>query len=109
MLIKKGVSAIFCMNDTMAAGCYDYLYEHNLKIGEDISVVGYDNKEISEYLRPSLTTNEIDFLAVGNKAAQNLLKQIKDKNNDNTKKIKEVIKISCQLLVRESVKNQYNK
>lgn len=104
-LIKKGVSAIFCMNDTMAAGCYDYLYEHNLKIGKDISVIGYDNKEISEYLRPSLTTNEIPFSSIGDKAAGILLNQIKDKNNYKTNETVETIKIPCELVVRESVKN----
>lgn len=104
-MIKQDVNAIFCMNDTMAAGCYDYLYEHNLKIGEDVSVVGYDNKEISEYLRPSLTTNEINFSSIGNKATETLLKQIKIKNNYKTNEIEEIIKIPCQLLVRESVKN----
>ena len=104
-LIKQDVNAIFCMNDTMAAGCYDYLYEHNLKIGEDVSVVGYDNKEISEYLRPSLTTNEINFSSIGNKATETLLKQIKIKNNYKTIEIEETIKIPCELVVRESVKN----
>ena len=38
------------MNDDMAAGVYDYLYEHGMKAGEDISMAGYDNMEISKYL-----------------------------------------------------------
>lgn len=101
-LIKEGVTAIFCMNDTMAAGCYDYLYEHNIKIGQDISVIGYDNKEISDYLRPSLTTNDIGLANIGKKAAEIILKNIEDK--DSKKSIKEkVIKLPCHLIKRESV------
>lgn len=56
-IVKEGVSAIFCMNDLMAVGLYNYLYEKGIRIGEDISVVGYDNKEIAECVRPGLTTN----------------------------------------------------
>ena len=35
-----------CMNDDKAQ-VYDYLYEHGMKAGEDISIAGYDNMEIS--------------------------------------------------------------
>ena len=45
----------------MAAGVYNYFYEHGIEVGNDISLVGYDNKEISEYIRPALTTNEIQL------------------------------------------------
>ena len=58
------------MNDLMAAGAYDYLYENNLVIGQDISVVGYDNNEISSYLRPQLTTNDIPLKLIGKTAGR---------------------------------------
>lgn len=108
-LIKEGVTAIFCMNDTMAAGCYDYLYEHDIKIGQDVSVVGYDNKEISEYLRPSLTTNDIGLADIGKKAAEIILKDIEDEKKEKECEDKEkkldvkVIKLPCRLISRKSV------
>ena len=49
-----------CLND-MAGGAYDYLHDHGIKVGQDSSLAGYDNKDISEYLRPRLTTNEIQL------------------------------------------------
>lgn len=101
-LIKDGVTAIFCMNDTMAAGCYDYLYEHDIKVGQDISVVGYDNKEISEYLRPHLTTNDIRLSEIGKKSAEILLRRIEEGYEEITNS--NIIKIRCKMIVRDSVK-----
>ena len=100
-LLKEEVTAIFCMNDTMAAGCYDYLYENNIKVGRDVSIIGYDNKEISQYLRPSLTTNEIRLSDIGSKSAETLIKVLEeDEEEDKSHKI---IKIPCNLIKRESV------
>lgn len=100
-LVKAGVTAIFCMNDTMAAGCYDYLLDHDIKIGLDISVVGYDNKEISEYLRPNLTTSDIGLALIGRKSAEILLKDIEEGPEEN--KNINVIKMPCRMVTRESV------
>ena len=40
----------------MAMGAYQAIEEAGKKIPDDISVVGFDGLEISEYLVPSLTT-----------------------------------------------------
>lgn len=100
-LIPQGVTAIFCMNDTMAAGVYDYLYEHNIKIGQDVSVVGYDNKEISEYLRPKLTTNDLRLSEIGRESAEIVLNMIEDDDSDcnNT----EIVRLPSRIVERESV------
>ncbi len=100
-LIDEGVTAIFCMNDKMAAGVYDYLYEHGLEAGKDISVVGYDNIEVSEYLRPSLTTNEIPFAQIGEKSAEVMIRRLN--GGDKCCKASEVVKIPCRIIERQSV------
>jgi LacI family transcriptional regulator len=100
-LIKENVTALFCMNDLMAAGAYDYLYENNLVIGQDISVVGYDNNEISSYLRPQLTTNDIPLKLIGKAAAEYFL-DIIDNELDCSG---EVIKLPCNMVIRDSVVN----
>ncbi len=100
-LINEGVTAIFCMNDTMAAGVYDYLEEHNLKAGEDISVAGYDNKEISEYLRPGLTTNEIPLVEIGRKSAEIMIDSL---TQDSENRSQKTIKMPCRLVIRNSVR-----
>jgi len=102
-LIRQGVTAIFCMNDDMAAGVYDYMYEKGIKPGEDISIAGYDNMEISGYLRPALTTNELPFSEIGRRSAElmiNLLTQDKTESPAGN-----IIKIPCRIIERNSVEN----
>lgn len=100
LLIKEGVTAIFCMNDLMAAGAYDYLYDNSIAIGKEISIVGYDNNKISEYLRPKLTTNDIPLKKIGMEAAKVITDMIEKGTYNYSKK---VIKLPCEMVIRESV------
>jgi LacI family transcriptional regulator len=102
-LLSGNLTAIFCMNDTMAAGVYDYLFDAGITVGKDISVVGFDNMEKSEYLRPQLTTNEIQLVEIGRKSAEELIKILE--NTGSTKSTYEPIKIPCNVIERESVCN----
>lgn len=99
-LLKSGVTAIFCMNDKMAAGVYDYCYKHGLVVGKDISVVGYDNVSIAQYLRPTLTTSEIQLKEIGYQAAYMMVRMIE---KSGTYVEDEIIKVPCKIIIRESV------
>lgn len=103
-LVESRVTAIFCMADRMAGGAYDYLEEMQMKVGKDISVVGFDNQDIAEYFRPGLTTVELPLQEIGYRAAQILLEKI---NGDVGTELKEPYeeKMSCHLVLRNSVKN----
>lgn len=81
LLKDSDYTAIFCFNDLMAAGVYDYLYEKKLVPGKDISVAGYDNRTMSQYLKPALTTVEIPLYDIGRKSAEILLNQINSPEN----------------------------
>lgn len=81
LLKDSDYTAIFCFNDLMAAGVYDYLYEKKLVPGKDISVAGYDNRTMSQYLKPALTTVEIPLYDIGRKSAEILLNQISSPEN----------------------------
>ena len=76
LLEDSDYTAVFCFNDLMAAGVYDYLYEKKLIPGKDISVAGYDNRAMSQFLKPALTTVEIPLKDIGRKSAELLLQQI---------------------------------
>lgn len=102
-LVKENVTAIFCMNDLMAAGAYDYLYENNIIVGQDISIAGYDNNEISAYLRPQLTTSDIPLKKIGRTAAEYFIKLLD--NELDSKDNKEIIKLPCDMVIRDSVNN----
>lgn len=67
---ETGVTCIWCMNDQMAAGVYDYCYEKGIVIGKDISIAGFDDMENAEYMYPRLTTNGIPLRRIGKKSAE---------------------------------------
>lgn len=95
---SKDVSAIFCFNDLMAAGVYDYLLEKNLMPGKDLCVAGFDNREISTFLVPQLTTMNIPLDQMGHAAAVTLLNLINEKGESS-----ESTSVMCQLIERASV------
>ena len=50
------ITAVFAMSDVMAMGAMRAIKDRGLNIPEDISVVGYDGIELTEYLVTKLTT-----------------------------------------------------
>lgn len=96
---KKDVSAIFCFNDLMAAGAYKCMAENNLIVGKDLSVVGFDNRTISQELIPPLTTMEIPLTEIGKATTQELIKQITTEEDFK----KQELFIKCNLIERNSV------
>ncbi len=102
-LLEEGVTAIFCMNDHMAGGVYDYFSEHGIRVGEDISVTGFDNQESSQYCSPGLTTMELPLTEIGTEAAAILLERL-ESEEENMPNIVLERSIPCRLIERESVK-----
>ena len=99
LLEGSDYSAVFCFNDLMAAGVYDYLYEKNLVPGKDISVAGYDNRTMSQFLKPALTTVEIPLYDIGRKSAELMLNQI---NAPDSFEAQHYF-VQCGIIERESV------
>jgi len=65
-------TAIFCQNDRTAIGCYEALKEAGLSIPGDMSVVGYDDEEISRHLHPQLSTVVLPHRAMGQWAIEQI-------------------------------------
>lgn len=98
-LIGKGVSAVFSMNDEMAAGVYDYVYEVGQEIGKDVALIGFDNREICTAFRPALTTVSIPLNEIGRNAAKKMI-DILEKEPHKEDPIHHV---TCKLVKRKSV------
>jgi LacI family transcriptional regulator len=73
--------AVFCANDFMAAGAMRFLTESGIRIPDDISVVGYDNNDISIGVVPALTTVDNRLREAGERIAEALLDLIKGKKD----------------------------
>lgn len=72
-LLEKGVTAFCCTADKIAGGVYDYLETTGLKVGEDISVTGFDDELIASYFTPKLTTTAMPLYQIGHSAAETLI------------------------------------
>lgn len=72
----ENITAIFAMNDLMALGAMRYLIESKYRIPEDISIVGFDNLDVSEYVYPRLTTIDQHVDELGRVGVLSLLDRI---------------------------------
>ncbi|MBS4194886.1 LacI family DNA-binding transcriptional regulator [Lederbergia citri] len=82
-------AAVFCLNDNMAIGMYDYLSKTNFRVGEHFHIIGFDHTELSQYVTPKLATVDYSKRKWGALAAKNLLKLL-----SNQKVAKEIIPVS---------------
>jgi LacI family transcriptional regulator len=98
-LIDKGVTAIFACNDLMAYGTYQAIKERNLKVPDDISVVGFDDLLFSKMLSVPLTTVYQDISKLGSKSTELIIDYIK---NGISKQ--EFYRLEPALVIRESTK-----
>lgn len=73
MALEKPPTGIFASNDWMAMGVYDELRTQGVEVPADVSVVGFDNREmIAAHMRPPLTTVALPYYAMGRWAIEAL-------------------------------------
>jgi len=68
--------AIFCANDQMAIGFIKAMHECEIHVPEEVSVVGFDDIAIAQYMQPSLTTVGYSRFNWGQQAASQLINYI---------------------------------
>jgi LacI family transcriptional regulator len=98
MALADPPTAIFCANDLMALGCLDALKELGLAIPGDVAVIGFDDREVSQYTRPPLTTLILPHYEMGANATEILV----DRANRMSAR-PEQLKVECHLVERLSV------
>ena len=96
-LIRRGVSfdGVVCASDQIALGAVRALLHANLRVPEDVSVIGFDNVPFSRYARPALTTIAQDTM----KAGRLLVSKLLDNPGDSVGRSE---RIPTDLIVRES-------
>ncbi|BCN30064.1 LacI family DNA-binding transcriptional regulator [Anaeromicropila herbilytica] len=101
-LIAKGITDIFVMNDMMAAGVYDYAVDNGIVIGKDLSLVGFDNRELCTAFRPELTTIELPLHRMGYEGAKIMMTNLIKEKRSSEQEL--VLSVDCELVIRKSVK-----
>ena len=100
-LLDNKITAVYCMNDVIAVGVYDYALSHGIKIPEELSVVGFDNQQISNVLYPRLTTVALPLCEIGVQAVEQMDRVMKGKDLCEPN----IITLGCNIIFRDSVAN----
>lgn len=97
ILYNNGVTAIVGANDLIAFGVQKRLFEMGLNVPEDMSIVGYDNLNINDFVKYGLTSIDQNIENMAYHAVDILVKAIEGQNE-----VKEVI-LKPEIKIRKSV------
>ena len=75
--VQNRPTAIFAASDLMAMIAMNAIFERNLKVPDDIAVIGLSNIEMSKYTNPPLSTIDVPKTQLGETAAEILISRIK--------------------------------
>ncbi len=90
-------TAIFAENDILAIGCIKYLLQSNIRVPEDVAVMGFDNIKLSAMYEPSLSTISLPIVQMGEESVK-LLVSAMDKNDSKNR----MLILKNELVVRNS-------
>lgn len=72
------ISAVFAMSDVLAIGAIRAILDRNLKVPDDISVIGFDGIDMANYISPRLTTVRQHREGIASRSVEILLKCINE-------------------------------
>jgi LacI family repressor for deo operon, udp, cdd, tsx, nupC, and nupG len=97
LTLKQRPTAIFAFSDDMAIGIMQVFHQNGLVVPDDISVMGFDDINYAEFVRPTLTTVHQPLEEIGQACANLLIRNIKSPDLPPEK-----IQLNYTLRVRES-------
>lgn len=95
---KEEFTAVFATSDEMALGALSVMHRQNIKVPEEISIIGYDNTLIAQMSNPPLTTVSQPLYEMGTKAFYRILDMLESGKSE------ENIILSHKIVERETVK-----
>lgn len=96
---KIDFSTIICSNDEIAMGLTNAFFDNNIKVPEDVSIVGYGDYREGNIIRPKLTTVSEPYYDIGAVLIRNLIKEI-----EGEEKIDKKIDLPFSIVKRDSLK-----
>lgn len=94
-------TAVVCYNDNIAVSLLSFCKKHDIRVPQDISIVGIDNAKLSTICEVPLTTATHPHQLLGEKAAQKLMEAVADPNAYQKDEL-----FAPELIVRKSTKPQ---
>ncbi|WP_086347395.1 LacI family DNA-binding transcriptional regulator [Candidatus Enterococcus clewellii] len=102
LLKLEDITAVFVCNYNMSLGALEAIYEHELKIGTDISFASYDYFEASDIFYPKLTVIKQPVAEFGTLVAQRVLQRVKE----GQKMAGQQFTIENEILWRDSIRKR---
>ena len=101
------MDAVFAANDQMALSVLQAACDRNIRIPEDLGVVGFDNLSESPYFCPPLTTVQLDQQYLGKVAVEGIVNIIE--SGWQGKELIEPLKVTLEptLVIRQSSSRRY--
>jgi DNA-binding LacI/PurR family transcriptional regulator len=96
---KQRPTALMCSNDMTAFGVLHALFGEGLRAPEDLSVIGFDDVNIAEYMLPPLTTIRMSCIDLARAAVDALVAHLDD---SGTLKAQKRMEISTELVTRRT-------
>ena len=100
LLTKNDLDSVFAVNELFAVTAIKTAKRLQMKVPEDVAIIGFTDGIISNYSSPSITTVSQNGIKMGNKAAQMLIERLESEDEENEQYITEVIE--THLVQRES-------
>ena len=97
LALPERPTAVFAVSDTLAIGMLRGLHEAQLRVPDDMAVMGFDDIALAQQTFPALTTVAQPMRALGEQAAYALLKQLDDPRTPTT-----AVLLPHRLVLRES-------
>ena len=91
--------AVFCDNDTAAGYLCRYLQSQNIRVPEDVAVIGFADNPLAQFTAPSLSSIDINPLGLGETLARAAIHRLK-----NPAAPKQELVFEAQFIERESSK-----
>ncbi len=80
---ENDITAIFCAHDNIAVGINNFFYDNNIKVPEQISIVGYGDVKLASTGRPALTTIKEPYYDIGAVSVRRILKALEKEEEDD--------------------------
>ncbi|WP_366183137.1 LacI family DNA-binding transcriptional regulator [Flavobacterium ovatum] len=98
--------AVYAAGDYAALGALQVLKEENIKVPEEIALIGFSDEPFTSLSSPSITTINQHSAQIGKLAAESFLERIKNPNSN--KNLKKII-LEPELIIRDSSNKKTHK
>lgn len=95
----SGATAVFAHNDLLAIGVIDALTEAGRLCPRDVSVIGFNDNDLTDHLAPALSTIRMPIDEMGRTAARKMVQEITGQGG-----LPDVISLTPELVARDSTR-----